>query len=602
VPSVFISYRRDDASASAGRLFDWLTEQFGRAHVFLDTDKIASGDDFARVLDERLAASDVVLAVIGPRWLTIANDRGRRLDQPDDHVRREVATALARGTRVIPVLVGGARIPRAEELPEPLLALAGRDAASVDEAKFERDFDQLVDDILGRPRGFARRQLDRFQRMFFVAKAGSVVAPLVVIVAVLAVWMKALDYFSLDTKVASYLLWAADAVSGAGPEPPVLIAAIDEATEKKLGRPFGPSPEWRRTHAHLIDRAASAGAAAVVFDLFFERDKAAGDGELAAATGELAAAARRARAQPRNTRVVFGVREAAQGQPVLAPQLRDAADWGTLCVARRLGYTFAAPIAVMRVDGPSGSGRRAMGDLVGADTPALALAAVYGARLQEIDVSRREVRLEGRQPADPPRYSTVERIRSGADECRTLARDDDVAMLLIRLSRPGYWSDPTRRASYAEVLDPAAVPDPRLRGRIVLVGATLPRVEDSHRIVRGFSYDQVYGVELHADAIANLATGRVVDTPTVGLQAAIMLLMAAAGAATSFFTAALSRSRRNWTLAGVVAAYGLFAVTAAALGLLLNVLYDLAAFFAAHALLRRLQSRLLARRRGAGPQ
>jgi len=597
VPSVFISYRRDDASANAGRLFDWLTEQFGRAHVFLDTDKIASGDDFLRVLDERLAASDVLLAVIGPRWLAIADERGRRLDQPDDYVRRELATALARGTPVIPVLVGGARMPRAEELPEPLRALAGRDAATVDEAKFERDFDQLVDDILGRPRGFARRELDRFQRMFFVAKAGSVVAPLVVIAAVLAAWMQALDYFSLDTKVASYLLWAADAVSGTGPEPPVLIAAIDEATEKKLGRPFGASSEWRRSHAHLIDRAASAGAAAVVFDLFFEREKTAGDGDLAAATGELAAAARRARAKPRNTRVVFGVREAAQGQPVLAPQLREAGDWGTLCVARRLGYTFAAPIAVMRAHGPN-----AASNFVLADTPALALAAVYDARLQEIDVSRREVRLDGRQPAEPPRYSTVERIRSSADECRTLARDDDVAMLLIRLSRPGYWSDPARRASYAEVLDPAAVPDPRLRGRIVLVGATLPSVEDSHRIVRGFSYDRVYGVELHADAIANLATGRVVDTPTVGLQAVIMLVMAAAGAATSFFTATLSGARRNWILAGVVAAYGLLAVTMATLGLLLNVLYDLAAFFAAHALLRRLQSRLLARKRGEGLQ
>jgi len=160
-----------------------------------------------------------------------------------------------------------------------------------------------------------------------------------------------------------------------------------------------------------------------------------------------------------------------------------------------------------------------------ADTPALALAAVYGARLQEVDVSRRELRLEGQQPADPPRYSTVERIRSSADECRTLARDDDVATLLIRLSRPGYWSDPARRASYAEVLDPAAVPDPRLRGRIVLVGATLPRVEDSHRIVRGFSYDQVYGVELHADAIlpyaADLARhwAEVVKRPTDGYNA-----------------------------------------------------------------------------------
>jgi hypothetical protein len=68
--NVFISYRRDDAIGSAGRLFDWLVHQFGRSRVFLDTDKIASGEDFARVLEARLAHSDVVLVVIGPRCST----------------------------------------------------------------------------------------------------------------------------------------------------------------------------------------------------------------------------------------------------------------------------------------------------------------------------------------------------------------------------------------------------------------------------------------------------------------------------------------------------------------------------------------------------
>jgi CHASE2 domain-containing sensor protein len=584
VPTVFISYRRDDASANAGRLFDWLGRQFGRGCVFLDTDTIAPGDDFPRVLEERLAASDVLLAVIGPRWLAIADDRGRRLDQPDDYVRREIATALARGTRVIPVLVGGARVPRAEELPGPLQPLATRNATTIDDAKFERDFDMLVDVILDRPRGFARRQLDRLQRMLYVAKATSVVAPMLAIAAVLAVWMQVLDVFLLHTKAASYLLWVADAVSGAAPEPPVLIAAIDEATEKKRGRPFGPSAEWRRDHARLIDRAAAAGAAAVVFDLFFENDTA-GD-------GELAEAARRARIDPHRTRVVFGARRAKNGRPVLVPRLHDAGDWGTVCISRRVGYTFAAPLAVMRGNDAATPGGRVAGDLVSADTPGLALAAVHAGRLQEIDVSRRQVRLEGPQRGEPPRYSMVERIRSSADDCKTLGLDDEVATLLIRLSPPGYWRDPARRASYAEMVDPTAVPDERLRGRIVLVGAALGG-RDIHNVVRGFSYAQVYGVELHADAIANLATGRVIAMPTVDLQAAIMLFMAAAGAAASFFTATLSRAQRNASLAGAMAAYGLVAVVLAAQDFLLNVLYDLGAFFAAHALLRRLQSRLL---------
>lgn len=582
-PTVFISYRRDDASANAGRLFDWLRRQFGNERVFLDTDKIAPGDDFPRVLEERLAASDVVLAVIGPRWLSVANERGRRLDQPEDYVRREVEAALRR-VRLIPVLVAGARMPPAEELPEPLRSLADRNAASIDDAKFERDFELLVDVILERPRGYARRQLDRLQRMLYVAKAASLVVPLLAVCLALAVWMQALDFFSLDTKGASYLLWAADAVGNPGPEPPLVLATIDGATEKALGRRFELSAAWRRDHARLIDRAAAAGARAVVFDLFFESPTEA--------DGELADAARRARAGPSATRVVFGIQAAEKGHPTLLPQLLDAGDWGTLCISRRLGYTFSVPLAVMGTGDTSAPGGRLAEDVVPAAMPALALRAAYAGGLEEVDVSRRQVRLESPQGVQRARYSAVAHIRTSG-ECQTMAANDEVAMLLIRLSRPGFWREPVRRIPYADVLDAAAVPAERLRDRIVLVGVTLPG-KDVHRVVRGLSYTELWGAELHADAIANLATGRVVETPTVGQQAAVMLLMAAAGAAVSFATATLARGRRNLILAGVVVSYGIAAVAEAAHGLLPNVLYDLGAFAAAHALLRRLQSRLLA--------
>jgi CHASE2 domain-containing sensor protein len=365
----------------------------------------------------------------------------------------------------------------------------------------------------------------------------------------------------------------------------VLIAAIDDATEKALGRGLGRTAEWRRDHARVIDRAAAAGAAAVVFDLFFEEPTEAD------ADGELAAAARRARSAAAPVRVVFGVKAAREGRPNLLPQLQDAGAWGSLCISRRVGYTFAAPLAVMRVYDPAAPGRRLADDLVPADTPALALRAVYDGSLAEADLSRRQLRLEGQQGAQRLRYSTVERIRASG-ECATFAKGDEVAMLLLRLSRPGAWRDPARRVSYAELLDATAVPAERLQGRIVLVGATLAG-RDVHGVVDGFSYAELWGVELHADAIANLATGRVVETPTVGPQAAIMLFMAAAGAAASFLSATLARGRRRIILAGVLTAYGLIAVAAAAQGFLLNLLYDLAAFLGAHALLGRLQSRLL---------
>jgi CHASE2 domain-containing sensor protein len=590
-PVIFLSYRRDDSAANAGRLFDWLARQFGRDRIFLDTDKIAFGAEFPRVLEERLAASDVLLAVIGPQWLTIADAAGPRLNQPDDYVRREISTALAGKIRVIPVLVQGTRMPAAQDLPHVLRPLAERHAARLDDASFERDFDVLVDDILGRRRGFLRRELDRLQRLMFVATRSAFVTPLLVAVLALAVWMKALDAFTLDTQAASYLMWAAGLLHTSGAEPAILLARIDAASEQSLRREFGSATaaEWRRDHARLIDRAAAAGAVAVVFDLFFEADSAA--------DAELAQAARRAAAAPFRTRTVFGVRMVESGEPRLAPGLREAGAWGSLCIVRRLGYAFMAPLAVLKVRDEGVPDHRIKSDVVPAAVPSLSLSAMRPERLQSVDLSRRQIGLAGPPPAEPLRYTAVERIRWSQGGCRTLSADDEVAMLMIRLDDPGYWRQPMRSVSYADLLNPERVPDDRLRGRILLVGVTDAGNRninpDLHDVMRGFSRTQLYGVELQASAIANLASGRVIETPTADLQVLISAAMAFGGAAASFFTATLSRGRRRAILALSVIVYLLIAVALAAGGWLLNVLYDLAAFFFAHGLLRWLQAHAL---------
>ena len=117
MPSLFISYRREDAIAYAGRLYDHLSSHFGADNVFMDIGQIAPGEDFVEVLDARIRSSDVVIALIGPAWLSVSNEQGRRLEQADDFVRYELAAALAQGKRLIPVLVGGARMPNVNELP-----------------------------------------------------------------------------------------------------------------------------------------------------------------------------------------------------------------------------------------------------------------------------------------------------------------------------------------------------------------------------------------------------------------------------------------------------------------------------------------------------
>jgi hypothetical protein len=118
------------------------------------------GDDFVEVLSRAVGSCDVLLALIGDEWLTVADEHGRRrLDDPDDFVRLELEAALARNIRVIPVLVDGARMPRADELPPSLAPLAGRQALQLSPASFDADTNRLLE-VLERTLGEARgRQL-----------------------------------------------------------------------------------------------------------------------------------------------------------------------------------------------------------------------------------------------------------------------------------------------------------------------------------------------------------------------------------------------------------------------------------------------------------
>ncbi|MEZ5936841.1 MAG: toll/interleukin-1 receptor domain-containing protein [Hyphomonadaceae bacterium] len=141
---VFISYRRSDARHAAGRLHDRLRASFDANDIFMDVDGIEPGMDFIEVLNERVGACDIVLAVIGPNWLTSEDERGRRLDHEDDFVRIELEAALARDIRVVPVLVDGARMPATDELPDSLKSLARRQGVAVRHETFGPDSEIIV--------------------------------------------------------------------------------------------------------------------------------------------------------------------------------------------------------------------------------------------------------------------------------------------------------------------------------------------------------------------------------------------------------------------------------------------------------------------------
>lgn len=142
---IFINYRRGDDPQAAGRLFDRLQDVFEPQQLFLDVDNIAPGLDFVRVLDERVAECDIVLAVIGKGWLDTRDADGkRRLDDPDDFVRIEITSALDQGKRVIPVLVGDAPMPHPEDLPEVLRPLTRRNAVRLTHERFRADTQGLI--------------------------------------------------------------------------------------------------------------------------------------------------------------------------------------------------------------------------------------------------------------------------------------------------------------------------------------------------------------------------------------------------------------------------------------------------------------------------
>lgn len=144
--NIFISYRVQDTAGETGRLVDALKERFDEKHIFIDIEKIEPGLAFSQVISRYLDSCDVMLAIIGPNWLG-APPAGTtpRVHQPQDWVRLEISTALKRNIRVIPVLVNGATMPAAEQLPEDLAPLLMRQACEVSNRRWKYDTDQLLD-------------------------------------------------------------------------------------------------------------------------------------------------------------------------------------------------------------------------------------------------------------------------------------------------------------------------------------------------------------------------------------------------------------------------------------------------------------------------
>jgi hypothetical protein len=143
---IFLCYRRDDTRWCAGRLHDRLCDLFGRDTVFWDVESMDWGDKFEEETRRRLGESDVVLVLIGERWLEANTSTGRpRLEDPQDWVAKELSLALDAAKEVLPVLVDDAKLPAEDSLPSRLRPLIGRESKGrLRFSDFQSDVDKLV--------------------------------------------------------------------------------------------------------------------------------------------------------------------------------------------------------------------------------------------------------------------------------------------------------------------------------------------------------------------------------------------------------------------------------------------------------------------------
>ena len=192
MPGIFISYRREDSAGHAGRLFDRLSSHFGKNRVFMDVSDIEPGTDFVEAIDKAVGSCDALVVVIGREWLTCSDAAGhRRLENPSDFIRLETTTALKRNIRVIPVLVQGASMPTAGDLPEELKNLARRQAVEISDTRWDSDASRLISTLEKLPRA---RELEEAERPA-VAKKGlngvamAAAAVFLVILGGIGVWL-----------------------------------------------------------------------------------------------------------------------------------------------------------------------------------------------------------------------------------------------------------------------------------------------------------------------------------------------------------------------------------------------------------------------------
>ena len=216
---IFFSYRREDTGAAAGRVYDRVAQVLARDDLFFDVSTIGAGENFEKRIDVEIGRADAALVFIGKAWLgpTPASSETTRMAQSDDYVRAEVRAALARPIVVLPVLVGGAVMPKREQLPDDIQEITTKNALLLRHESFDDDTEKIVAALVGG--GAKKRAWERKGRLWSkaaFAAGGTLAAWAALVVAGLAhYWAMARPIEASIGALATQFILVASTILGA---------------------------------------------------------------------------------------------------------------------------------------------------------------------------------------------------------------------------------------------------------------------------------------------------------------------------------------------------------------------------------------------------
>jgi tetratricopeptide (TPR) repeat protein len=239
MPKVFISYRQEDAAGYAQAVYGQLERHLGRNQIFMDVDTVDPGADFATRIEDAIGESEVVIALIGNRWMGVRDNGPPRIQDPKDFVHGEIATALAREIIVIPVLVDGATLPTMDELPQSLQPLLRRQVLELRNTRFRFDLEQILQAVQIAAGSTSKRKRYAGDRRLWTSYWGVLVAVIMLGIAV-GLW------FTGGQRIQTVMENVAQ-LAPATKEPPVekilLVERAERQSDKQLIGPAGRAKE-----------------------------------------------------------------------------------------------------------------------------------------------------------------------------------------------------------------------------------------------------------------------------------------------------------------------------------------------------------------------